>query len=73
MPTYAPRGTCQILCAALNASQECSPYRDSMCLTINQPFYAAFVCGQCLNNVHGNADYSSCFEIGGSQMEADKP
>jgi len=44
-----------------------------MCLTINQPFYVAFICGQCLNNVHGEADYSSCFEIGGSQMEDDKP
>ena len=42
-----------------------------MCLTISQPFYAAFICGQCLNNVHGKADYSSCFEIGGSQMESD--
>ena len=44
-----------------------------MCLTISQPFYAALICGQCLNNVHGKADNSSCFEIGGSQMEADKP
>ena len=44
-----------------------------MCLTIDRPFYAALICGQCLNNVHGKADYSSCFEIGGSQMEADKP
>ena len=44
-----------------------------MCLTISQPFYAALICGQCLNNVHGKADYSSCFEIGGRQMEADKP
>ena len=44
-----------------------------MCLTINQPFYAALICGQCLNNVHGKATNSSCFEIGGSQMEADKP
>ena len=44
-----------------------------MCLTINKPFYAALICGQCLNNVHGQADYSSCIEIGGRQMETDKP
>ena len=42
-----------------------------MCLTIDKPFYTALICGQCLNNVHGKADYSSCFEIGGSQMESD--
>ena len=67
-------GTCQ-LCAALNVSQECSPYKDSMCLTISQPFYSAFLCGQCLNNVHGKADYSSgsCIDIGGSNMTADEP
>jgi len=44
-----------------------------MCLTINKPFYTALICGQCLNNVHGQADYGSCFEIGGRQMEDDKP
>ena len=44
-----------------------------MCLTINKPFFTALICGKCLDNVHGKADYSSCFEIGGSQMEADKP
>ena len=65
-------GTCQ-LCAALNASQECAPYKDAMCLTINQPFFSALICGQCLNNVDGKADYNSCFEIGGSQMEDDTP
>ena len=57
----------------LNASQECSPYKDAMCLTIDKPFYAAFICGQCLNNVHGKPDYSSCFEIGGRDMTADAP
>ena len=61
------------MCAALNASQECSPYKDAMCLTINQPFFSALICGQCLNNVDGKADYNSCFEIGGSQMEDDTP
>ena len=59
--------------AALNVSQECSPYKDAMCLTIDKPFYTAFICGQCLNNEHGQADYNSCFEIGGSNMTADKP
>ena len=44
-----------------------------MCLTIDKPFFTALICGKCLNNVHGKADYSSCFEIGGSQMKADKP
>ena len=46
-----------------------------MCLTISQPFYAALICGQCLNNVHGKADYSSssCIDIGGSNMTADEP
>ena len=52
-------------------SQECYPYRDSMCLTIDKPFFAALICGKCLNNVHGKADNSSCFEIGGRQMESD--
>jgi len=44
-----------------------------MCLTISQPFYSAFLCGECLNNVHGKANYSSCFDIGGSNMTADEP
>ena len=44
-----------------------------MCLTIDKPFYTAFICGQCLNNEEGQADDNSCFEIGGSQMEDDKP
>ena len=44
-----------------------------MCLTIDKPFYTAFICGQCLNNVHGKASYASCFNIGGSNMPADKP
>ena len=68
--TYAP-AACQ-LCVALNASQECSPYKDAMCLTIDKPFHTAFICGQCLNNEHGQDD-SSCFEIGGSNMTADAP
>ena len=54
-------------------SQECTPRRESMCLTINKPFFTALICGKCLDNVHHKADYSSCFEIGGSQMEPDKP
>ena len=57
----------------LATSQECSPYKDAMCLTIDKPFYTAFICGQCRNNLHGEADYNSCFEIGGSDMPADKP
>eukprot|EP00964_Phaeocystis_antarctica_P082188 scaffold51515_cov76-Phaeocystis_antarctica.AAC.2 len=61
------------MCGSQHVSQECAPYKDSMCLTISQPFYAALICGQCLNNVHGKTDYNSCFEIGGSQMEDDKP
>ena len=52
--------------------EECVPYTDS-CLRIDKPFFTAFICGQCLNNVHGQADYSSCIEIGGRQMETDKP
>ena len=56
-----------------SSSQECSPYRDAMCLTIDKPFYTAFICGQCLNNEHGEASYNSCFEIGGSNMTADAP
>ena len=44
-----------------------------MCLTIDKPFYTAFICGQCLNNEHGQADYNGCFEMGGSNMTADKP
>ena len=44
-----------------------------MCLTIDKPFYTAFICGQCRNNLHGEADYNSCFEIGGRDMPADKP
>jgi len=44
-----------------------------MCLTINKPFYNALICGKCLNNDHGQADYSSCFEIGGIQMKANTP
>ena len=43
-----------------------------MCLTIDKPFHTAFICGQCLNNEHGQDD-SSCFEIGGSNMTADAP
>ena len=54
-------------------SQECYPFKNSMCLTIDKPFYTAFICGQCLNNVHGEASYASCFNIGGSNMTADKP
>ena len=53
--------------------QECTPYHDSMCLTINKPFYAAFVCGQCLNNEHLEAEYASCFEIDGKDMSSDAP
>jgi hypothetical protein len=56
-----------------NASQECTPYHNSMCLTINKPFYAAFICGQCLNNEHGEADYASCFDIHGKDMLLDAP
>ena len=45
-----------------------------MCLTISQPFYSAFICGECLNNVNGKTNYSSsCFDIGGSNMTADEP
>ena len=44
-----------------------------MCLTIDKPFFTAFICGRCLNNVHDQPDYSSCIEIGGRQMEADNP
>ena len=71
MHSYAPAARANYV--RRSSSQECSPYKDSMCLTINKPFYAALICGQCLNNVHGQADYSSCFEIGGSQMEDDRP
>ena len=56
-----------------STSQECSPFREAMCLTIDRAFYTAFICGQCLNNEHGEADYNSCFEIGGSNMTADAP
>jgi len=56
-----------------STSQECSPYKDSMCLTIDKPFFTAFICGQCLNNEHGQADYNSCFEIGGRNMTTDQP
>ena len=45
-----------------------------MCLTISQPFYSAFICGECLNNVNGKATApGSCFDIGGSNMTADEP
>ena len=44
-----------------------------MCLTIDRPFYAALICGQCLNNVHGEASYADCFKIGGSNMTDDRP
>ena len=44
-----------------------------MCLTIDKPFFVAFICGQCLDNVHGNADWKSCFEVGGSNMTTDAP
>ena len=44
-----------------------------MCLTIDKPFYTASICGQCLNNEHGQADYNSCFEIGGRNMTTDQP
>ena len=44
-----------------------------MCLTIDKPFYLALICGQCLNNVHGKADWTSCLEVGGSNMTADAP
>tara|TARA_B100000795_G_C22375735_1_gene277781 strand:+ start:78 stop:212 length:135 start_codon:yes stop_codon:yes gene_type:complete len=44
-----------------------------MCLTINKPFYAAFVCGQCLNNEHLEAEYASCFETDGKDMSFDAP
>jgi len=65
--------SCECACVRFLTSQECSPYRDSMCLTIDKPFFTAFICGRCLNNVHDQADYSSCIEIGGRQMEADNP
>jgi len=44
-----------------------------MCLTINKPFYAALICGQCLNNEHGEAEYASCFELGGKDMPSEAP
>ena len=44
-----------------------------MCLTIDKPFFAALICGQCLNNLHGEADWTNCFEVGGSNMTADAP
>ena len=44
-----------------------------MCLTIDKPFFTAFICGQCLDNVHNEADYNSCFEIGGRDMPATEP
>ena len=56
-----------------STSQECSPYRDAMCLTIDKPFFAALMCGQCLNNLHGEADWTNCLEVGGSNMTADAP
>ena len=59
--------------APRSPSQECSPYRDAMCLTIDKPFFVALICGQCLNNVHGKADWTSCLEVGGSNMTADAP
>ena len=68
-----PTGTQKMLNARRSTLQECSPYRDAMCLTIDKPFYTAFICGQCLNNEHGEASYNSCFEIGGSNMTADAP
>ena len=58
---------------ARSTSQECSPFRDAMCLTIDKPFFVAFICGQCLDNVHGKADWRSCFEVGGSNMTTDAP
>ena len=68
-----PTGTHKMLTVRRSMSQECSPYKDAMCLTIDKPFYTAFICGQCLNNEHGQADYTSCFEIGGRNMTADAP
>ena len=68
-----PTGTQKLLTVRHSTSQECSPYKDAMCLTIDKPFYTAFICGQCLNNEHGQADYNSCFEIGGRDMTADAP
>ena len=47
--------------------------RFALCLTIDKPFFTAFICGQCLDNVHGNADWKSCFEVGGSNMTTDAP
>ena len=66
-------GTQEDSCKVTLKIEECVPYNDSMCLTIDKPFLTAFICGQCLNNVHGQADYSSCIKIGGLQMETDKP
>jgi len=44
------------------------------CLTIDKPFWAAFICGYCLDNYHNRVkDYNDCFEIGGNQMPAHKP
>ena len=62
-----------MLTARRSTSQECLPLKNSMCLTIDKPFYTAFICGQCLNNVHGEATYADCFKIGGSNMPADRP
>ena len=44
-----------------------------MCLTIDKPFFTAFLCGKCLDNVHGRASYDRCLEIGGKQMTAREP
>ena len=44
------------------------------CLTIDKPFWAAFICGYCRDNYHNTVkDYNDCFEIGGNQMPAHKP
>ena len=70
-PRSAPDGhtfTCR------SPSQVCTPFREAKCLTIDKPFWAAFICGYCLDNNHDEVDdYNDCFEIGGSQMPAHKP
>jgi|TARA_B110000196_G_C20973856_1_gene580069 hypothetical protein len=52
----------------------CTPFYEAKCLTIDKPFWAAFICGYCLGNNHEKVDdYNDCFEIGGSQIPARKP
>ena len=54
-------------------SQECLPLRDALCFTIDKPFFTAYLCGKCLDNVHSLARNDRCFEIGGSQMKPRQP